>query len=52
MGNGSMGFADKGASFANWMNNLASGNAYGDYEKIKSVLQSKATSFWHNVYGN
>ncbi len=52
MGNGSMGFVDKGASFATWMNNLASGNAYGDYENIKSVLQSKATSFWHNVYAN
>lgn len=52
MGNGSMGFVDKGASFATWMNNLASGNAYGDYENIKAVLQSKATSFWHNVYAN
>jgi hypothetical protein len=52
MGNGGIGCVDNGATLATWMNNLASGNMQDDYQNIKAVLVSKATSFWHNVYGN
>jgi len=52
MGNGAIGCVDNGATLATWMNNLASGNAQDDYQNIKAVLVGKATSFWHNVYGN
>jgi hypothetical protein len=52
MGNGAIGCVDNGATLATWMNNLASGNMQEDYQNIKAVLIGKATSFWHNVYGN
>lgn len=52
LGNGGIGCLDNGASCATWMNNLASGNTEADYQNIKAVLLSKATSFWHNVYAN
>jgi|GEM_PF-5002274 len=52
MGNGAVGCVDNGATQSVWLNNLSIGNAVEDYEGIKAVAQSKATSFWYNVYGN
>ncbi len=52
MGNNGIGCIDYGATLATWINNLASGNQEGDYQDIKAVPLAKATSFWHNVYGN
>ena len=52
MGNVGVGCIDYGATLASWVNNLASGNGNGDYQDVKAVALSKASSFWHNVYGN
>ena len=52
MGNSGIGCIDESATQAMWINKLSSGNTGENYSGIRAVSLSKATSYWHNVYGN